>query len=208
MKRLLFFILLWFAFPAVVNGQTFETNHDLLSYRFKELHYVEFQWINHVGAVADYEKYDYIDYKLRLPPGVDVFDWSRSITSFCMFFYKHNESIFIISPSIRVDPPKEPAFPADADYEPTLDEVDSIINHYLLQNWNWNGKQDESSRRSGKIVKRLGKDKPMKKGRKNFVIMKDGITIILFNIKKENIEQYQELVSSIKIIDCNKGVSD
>ena len=194
MKKLTI-ILMWllFVLPGETYGQTFEYNDGRTRFDCREMNYLEVHFITSVGARADNEVFDHMNFEIKLPPQMEYYAFSHGCEGFFKFFYKRDESIFIITPLLPS------VLPEDTIYEPTIDEVDKVIYHFLLSDY-------EESPKNRKIVRKLDNLKSMKKDRRNLVIVKNGITILLFNIKKENLQQYQELVSSVKLIDAN--VSD
>ena len=191
MKKLVF-ILLWISFMSFdkAYGQNIEYDNGRTSFHYKEAHYAEFRYETSLIGVADSQEFYFMNFEVKLPL---LLDDLICTTNIFRFFYKHNESIFISTPYLNS------VLPEDAIYEPTFIEVFGLINSLLVN--------DEGDiPQSTKILRKFDRLESMKKNRRNLVIVKNGITIVLFNIKKENLQQYQELVLSVKLIDAK--VSD
>lgn len=121
-------------------------------------------------------------YTINLPKGVETWLANSKLGT---FNYRNLQDIYIYIPDFHEDPDIP-----DRTYVPDWDEAVEYLDEYLRGSGDY--------KVNAKI--RLGNRDNQPKNRRNLVMVRDGVYIVLFNIKEKNFEHFRETVESFQRI--------
>jgi hypothetical protein len=187
----------------------FSQNTDGILWKIEnKKHHLLFEWYRdrRVGSHADNSYFFESDIKIKLP----ILLKCKVIDDrFFFFIYKNNQAIIVNNTSttitIKIDYTTHDTViytnyteRKDTTFVPTEEEMDFFTNSQdfeLLKN--------KYYRKFRYLVNDVNlEDYP--KGHKNLVIYKNGVRILLFNIKQKNIDKWAKIVQEVEVFPCNK----
>jgi hypothetical protein len=153
-------------------------------YLRKKNDHIEFRYTTKVFFTRDKEKFVPINFEIQLPKGLKYCEFINSRDF--VFYYKANQVIAITTTYIDVNMLKTHLSirQQDSIYIPQENQIKLIINDIGPSK---DKKWDVTN------IKMIT-------NRQNMIRYKRGVSILLFNIKKENFQNYKEIVQSIEIL--------
>jgi hypothetical protein len=130
---------------------------------------------SNVGLVMDKEKYSPKSFYTRLPKGIKWYEMENSQT---FRFYYANAQVILISIDLFNAPNK-----IDTSYIPMHEEINKLIMSASSTNKKFN-------------INRIG----INEARKQIIIKKEAATILLYNIKPENLETFRATLESLEFL--------
>lgn len=139
---------------------------------------IEFKYenISRITFSSDKEKFWPVTFKIDMPLGITRFNYFNA--SQFSFIYPCEQGIFIATTF-----EKKTAPPMDSIYFLSKSEMENLI-------------EDEVGIRGPESVKQI----KIKKNRENYLIYRNGLKVLLINIKKENSKKFNEKIYSSLIL--------